>query len=1189
MLPVKANQTILDAIARTEGPTTLGLLPLTTQVEEACINEVIQHCGGRLTTLIDLLQILCPAAAAYAIAAGASQSVVEGARFWEPLGNKLNIDLTNSVSREKLANAFSRACRNLGVVTPDVSEMAWKNIAPMMAQASILHRWTDALGAGIQTTLRNNPLPDLEDPGALERFSKELAYHTHGQPNLRSILQTNVGPIVAYKLISCCIYNRYDILPAHLVEPMKEAFGSSGRQVTLKSPYVSFSMLHGGFELVLPKQPGKLTSHQTHWLVNGCQYSTVMEERLTEFEIGNGKIDVQLKRLASGYPDQKFTVNLSLEEPFRVFDENSLREKSVRIGEETTVPPGEYLLIMKPEFSSNDAEFEEIRGSYKILSGVTLRPGLKPIIIAHDEMESTLSPLLKAGIYQSTEDSQFIVLRDGTNLHYGGVIGIQAFIPKNQHAGEISIQVSSENGQLFEKSEPLQALDQGVYDYSESLEGALHSVIRTLPPGIHALQVRLATNATSVSRKIYYWKGLKHVSFHLGFQCSEIPTNIDYHGSKGIQASENGLTFAPNYSGPKIIIALKEGPLIELLRPGIQAIIIDPEDGWQAEIRPHENLTLKNADMRVIQLEAGGGEDWKIQCNDREITVLNQKKPRQFLGLRSLLAEFGKYGSVFAVNTAGEKIRLFGFSSRFVASSLNLEIDHGRGIEKWTTKIPLEGLGKLGLKISDYSQSPISSAANVFSLIDDENLPEMGADVTIEAYTGVTVVLRCLPKDGNLEARAKICVQISAEKTSTSLLMIEFVQMPPHEDEWISVHCSDGPNTSQLCIVTSGDAPIVTENCSWWRHLWRVTQSTLKEQDHALYGSLSREDLEAALATISRLTTVKYPSSVYFHKAKYFSSLSHKLSTRRETTGHRDDNVWWKAGASELAEYAEAVETPLIRQFHFTQNIYILGRIWCVDASVDAASRSNVISSLGLMREVQRAGGRVNYAQSVFYENRHPCELFLSFKNKNEVFAEQAYEFQDFNFNQFFKEILKQALKQSEDGLPDDTQPVLSASHLLHSVIALNRRIRVLTRASAADAEHPLTTALQSLSRTHLQLENKIMTLNAKIGYRPEGRAANLDQPDRYEALHFPELPSLSSAQAKQIADITWAFCLTIRAKAHKKLGTEESKEILSLFSGSSQLTQPINLILSFAPELFAYYVALLDFALFNPDSPISK
>ena len=53
-------------------------------------------------------------------------------------------------------------------------------------------------------------------------------------------------------------------------------------------------------------------------------------------------------------------------------------------------------------------------------------------------------------------------------------------------------------------------------------------------------------------------------------------------------------------------------------------------------------------------------------------------------------------------------------------------------------------------------------------------------------------------------------------------------------------------------------------------------------------------------------------------------------------------------------------------------------------------------------------------------------------------------------------------------------------------------------------------------------------------------------------------------------------------------MGPRESKETLMLFSGTSLPTHPINLILSFAPELFSYYIALLDFALFNPETPAS-
>jgi hypothetical protein len=661
--------------------------------------------------------------------------------------------------------------------------------------------------------------------------------------------------------------------------------------------------------------------------------------------------------------------------------------------------------------------------------------------------------------------------------------------------------------------------------------------------------------------------------------------NIDYRASKGIRESKDGCGFTPNYTGPRIVIALKGGAAIELLRPGVQATIIDPEDDWQTDVRSNENLTIRDSDARVIQLESGGFEEWSLRCNDKEFAILNQKKTRQFIGLRSILAEFGKSGRVCAVNEGGEEFRLFGFSSSLVASPLTLELDHGRGLEKWTTKIPLESLGKLGLLVRDYSRSPVSTDAEVTPLIDDENLPESEVDVTVEAREGVTAVLRCIPAQGNLEARVKVCIQISPEKNSSSLLTLDIVQKSPLGGEWKPLHCADGPNTSQLCIVASGEALVQADESTWWHHLWRVSQNGLTEGDKALYGNLTDAELSVALDTISRFTTVKYPTSVYFHSARYFSSLSHKLSARREGSGHRDDSVWWNAGAVELADYADAVETPLIRQFHFTQNSNILRRIWDDESKVEAKGRSNVVPSLSLVKEVLSAGGRVNYAQTVIPENRHPFELFTSFKNWKEVSAGQVADFQNFDFNFFFKGILKRTLEHAEGGMIHESLPVLSARHLLHSINALNRRVRVLTRASAANAEHPLTKALQSLSHTHTRLESKIITLNSRIGYRPEGRSVNFDQSDHYEALHFPELPSLSSIQAKQIADLAWAFCVANRARAHGRMNSDEAQEALSLFSGTSLPTHPINLILSFAPELFCYHVALLDFALFNPES----
>jgi hypothetical protein len=1182
MLPLKSNQTILDAISGSDGPITLGLLPLTAQEEEACINNVISHCAGNLRSLVDLLKILTPAAAAYAIAAGASQAVSQGAEFWGPLADKLGINLSDSQSRELLSTAFRSACRRLGVMDPDVSELAWKNIAPMMAQASILHRWTEALGMGIQTTLRNRPLPDLDDPAALLKFALDLASHTRGQPNLKKILHTEVGGIVVHRLISSCVYNRYDILPAHLIEPMRQAFEGGGRQVTLKSPYVSFSLVRGGFELVLPKQPGKLISHQTYWLVSGSQYSPVSEERLSEFEIGAGTLAIQLRNVAAGYPDHTFTVNLALDQPFRVFDESTMRERMVRVGEETSLLPGDYLLVLKPDAVTNDADGEEIRGNYKVLPGVVMRPGQEPLIVTHDETVSTLSPVLKAGIYQSSDDGLFSALGDGKHLHYGGTFGFLAFIPKSQHTGDLDIQVTSRDAVLFEMKVTLQSHDQGVYDYSQNLENALKEAVQSLQPGVHPIQIRIATNATSATRELWYWKGLERISNHKGFLCSAAPLNIDFSLSKGFRESNTGCSFVENYRAPKVIISLKQGETIELRRAGIQATCIDTVDNWQTEIRAYENLAVSDTDARVIQLESGGFEEWIIRCNDRELAKLDQKRTRQFIGLRSLLADFGKSGRVCAISEDGEEIRLFSFSSDLVASTLAIALDHGRGLEKWTTTVPIEGVGKLGLVILDYSDSPIPSESPVILLYNDDSPLVEESEITVDATEGVSAVMQRIAAQGNVPARVKVCLHISPEETTRRFLTIDLVQMPPQGDQWKPLYCIDGPNTSQLSIVVSGGAIIDRDNCSWWRHLWRVSQNNFIAEDHFMYEHLTESDIESALVTISRLTTVKYPTNVYTRSAKYLSSLSHKLSARREAGGHRDNDIWWGAAATELAAHAGAALSPVVRQFLFTNNTHLMRRVWTSERETPQVDRGHVIRSLSLANEVRKAGGLVDYAKSFYHQGTHPLELFHSFKNWVEVSTNRADCFTDFDFNLFFREILKRVAQHSEADTSFESMPVLSARHLLYATNSLNRRVRVLTRASAGNAGHSLTGVLQSLISVHQKLEGRIGGLNDKLGYKPVARGFNFDRPDHYESVYYPDIPLLSSPQAKQIADLTWAFCVATRAKAHGRISSDEFQNTFALFSGVSVQTHPINLILSFTPELFSYYTALLDFGLYQ-------
>jgi hypothetical protein len=1050
-----------------------------------------------------------------------------------------------------------------------------------MAQASILHRWADSLARGLQSTLRHHPLPDLEDAPALRRFASHLATHIYAQPNLCKILETDVGGIVVHRLITGCIHGRFDLLPGHLADPIRNAFERDGRLASLKSPYVSFSTPHWGFVLVLPQQSIRLTSHASHWLVNRVQYSTRSEHRLSEQEIGSGPKEIHLRNLTETYPDQTFQADLSLSTPFRVFDQANLREKAARPGGTTPLPPGEYLVVMQPEACSNARDDEECHAPYRVLSGVCLRPGLPSLEIIHEGVSSVLAPSLKAGIYAAGENGKSVILEAGSRLHYGPVFEFQVYVPKEQHEGRIQIEVSSRGKVFLVEDLSIEETGGEGYDYSNSLERILPEAIKPLDSGIHPIRLKLSTSTTATTYDFWYWKGLKLISRQLGFLCDTPPLNIRFDLSRGIKKSSEGCTIPPSYHAPLLKIATEAGELIVVPRPGVMASCVDPDDKTTSEIRAEETLTIGNKETRVIEFQSGGGESWSILCNGKRFSGLDPGRPRFLTRLASFLANYGSSGVVNAVNDSGESIRLFRFSSDLVAKQLRREADHGLGIERWTTTIPYEGLGQLGLRLLDYSQRPEPIASAVMLLFGDGGLP--GTEPRkVDAIEGVSAEVRFLAEEGNNPPRIKLVIEVSPTLTEDKLLLIEILKAPAGVDDWQQVQCADGPNTSQLCILTTGSAHTKPDSSTWWHHLWRENEHRFSAEFIPLYAVMDEGEMESALSTICQLMAIKYPTDVYFNSAKYLVTLAEKLCARRAAAQRLDTGTWWREGISELERHASARISPVVKQFLFTSNPEALRRHWVAEVRTKERGGGLISSSMHLANEVRIVGGRVEFAKTVYHLKQHPKELFESFRNFAKVISGADPDFEGFNYEKFFKPIFKRVLDHDEAASTLDDAPVLSARHLLVAIKAVNRRARILARASDAGTDHPLQKSLKSLSSCHLKAEQIMPFLNGRIGYLPWAGDSNLERPDHFDAPSFPELPLLDSPQANQLSGMAWCFCVLARGTAHGRLEICDFSKHLAVFMGSPVPAHPLNLILTCAPELFAYYSALLDFALYR-------
>ena len=1171
----EANQTVLDAIAASEGPITMGLLPLSESDGENCIRSVIGFCNGKLERLLNLMRISAPAAACYAVASCTSQACTGGRKFWAPVTNRLEIDIHSPLDREKFSDIYEQTCVRLGVVNPDVGSMAWSHIAPIMAQASILHAWTDGLASGINTTIKTTPIPDLEDPAALDNFSRSLASHIHNMANLKNVILTEVGGIVAHRLISSYVYGRYDILPTHLQAPMREAFASSGTVSTLKSPYVSFSHALGEFELVLPKQPGKFTSHQTHWLINGTQHSVQSENHICESELPMGTVEIQLKELGMEYPDQKFKVTIGLEKAFRIFDERNMREKQVSEDSDITLPPGDYMVVMLPEVSTNDPAFEELVGKYKLLSRLPLRPGSEPLEISQHGRTVTLNCALKTGIYHDGDSGDYVTLGNGQLLHYGPSFGFLTYVPKDQHRGTLKIKIMSDEQTLLEEDQELHSHEEGVYDYSTRLEDALVKCIGGLPPGIHPLELGISTSSSSASRKLWYWNGLERISDSLGFICINAPENIKFRTSKGIKKSTRGCEFLPDYHAPEVVITLDNNVELHIPRAGVQATSYSSEDDWEEGLNSGDSISVRERDSRIIKFHSGGFQQWHIDCSGRELAKLDRTRTQYSISLRSIVAQFGNSGNISAVCENGDKFTLFSYATSLIASPLMHSADHAAKQDIWTTDIPSEDLGDLALELINYTTDP-DTPPLLTTLLSGSGL-EDETEFDVEICSGITAGIKQLPTKNNNPAQIRLTVTIDTETVDGELLFLNVMHMPQGTEKWINLHCKEPHNTSQLTITSLHSAHEIVEGCSWWNHLWHISDKGLTIDMKEIYEDVPPEKIDSALGTISRIISTKYPTDMFLNSASYLLSLPYRLYRRRAAAGEYDADLWWHNATNEIAEHAASRTSPVVRSFLFASNSHALTHQWDSGTHVIHTDPHNIMACFSLLERVKSIGDRVSYASAHYHLGTHPEELFQSFDNFGKVMTGHDAHFGSFKFNDFLSAMTRKAEAHSEKYSSLEQPPVLSARHLLSAITALNRRSRTLWKASESDdPDHMLHGRVQALTLTHRQLEKSIRNINQSIGYQPSQRLSTYES----ETIYYPDLPSLDNPQAKQLADLSWALCVTARATAHGKMNLTTFTKLKNQFSADNIAKHPINLVLTFAPELYAYYTALLDFAL---------
>lgn len=1176
-----ANELILRRISETPGKTILGFLALSEMEQDALLSVVREALQRPPSISIRQLLRTRPGAACYALMLARSISKLPGGQFWPCVEEQLDVRLFPA-DQHTVANDFQLACSRIGVLDGTIDNVGWVNAAPFIFQAGILHYWRTALADGLRRTLKVLPAPDLEDDTVVLRFVAELGRHIVNQPILSRTLETEIGPLLVRRLVIAFLKNDDSVLPPHLRTPMRESFQTTARGAVLRSPYLAFDPAFGELELVLPAQNTRIATPDTYWMVERRRYPGRSETRIPITDLSQRQCAVSLHRLSGTYQDQDFQIDARLDEtvPFRVFREDTLRERRTTTGT-SSLPPGDYLVLIAPEVDAaeDDDGFSPCEG-YRIYRNLQLRPGDNPVELQLGERRWRIGCDLQTGIFANRNRLTALRLEGGELLHYGPSVGLVGYFPAsadNDPDFQLTIccaeQGFTRTGRLASGGE-----NNRVYVFTENLRNPLSAWLKELAPGIHRIELALIHANRRVEHRFWYWRGLDGINESRGFACSEFPNNLDLGRCAGVAKVGNTLAFRGDYHRPFIRLALASpGTDLVLPRPGVQAVLISPGEDWEEEPNPDQPVIVSRDDKRVLRFRSGGFQRWEIRCGNAQVGLLDTHRSSFAISLAGVCQTYGGSGSLIARREDGKEVKLLSFAMPLTATSPEFTQNHGMALEEWAFDVPTEDLFEVAVRLTDLSDEPDAPAASELILTSVTNAFE---DTLCELSPGLSILTRQVERSGT--GFIHLTVTLHPNLLHDRFLLLDFMRRGSVDVTWVPLRCVERHGYALLRIVVMGSAT-PNETSTWWRRL-RSARRTENAQrtDPSLaqaLEALSVDELNKGLITCRQLLGWKYPKTVWDRAAIWFQDFPIYLGRHRFNIHDHSAAAWWEQSATELCEHAAGSVTPVVKQF-------LLGSqpngLRIPPARMEGSTRTLSASPLGrsliLGKEIQAAGGLLSFIRNTYHSNQVDRDVFHAFQGFASASRGQGTSLGGFGFKKFLE-----TLFQRSDEVWDNTarivvESLLSPEHLLVSVRSINRRCHLLGAASDNPHGHALENLVQSIARVHQNLDQLMPAVSRELGIAQQFE-------DPYDAGNFVfwwKPPCLANPWGQKIAEITWALTAIARLTANQVINPQQFQTWLEALFGASnerKIQNGVCTLLSLAPELFAFYVGLFDVA----------
>ncbi len=1182
------DRKIMQLIGQSPSATILGLLPVEPSDQEGILDLVKTLSNGSIDKLLNL-QSDYPAATSYAIALALSKGTTE-ANFYNAL--ELGLGVTIHMNRRpELSMALDLACRDLGLVMPDTEEETHtdRNLRPIIFQAGILHYWVNPLAGAVLNYLERNPCPDLEDEQQIVPFAHLLTERVPAaQARLRRTLESSVGPLVCRAILSAFSSRDFDQLPPHLRKPMQEARKKTGGE-SIRSPFLRYNPEDGSMEVVLPKQSSRLADFNSCWVLGTNTYNALIERTLAVGDLSETKCEIRLTGLRNQFPDQLLTVKLvpDEQEPFFIFRAADGRRLQVGLRPVIELPRGDYHVVLPPGLKTSEEDAFGLRGPFKT-GKVEMFPGRADLRILVGKLKVLLRPRLGSDFIIQDDSGSKLQSLEGSWLFYGDSLEMHAFSPLDSIAGSEAMEFKIEcldnpniapERLLREKANP-----KGAYVFYDLSTDLVRPFLRGLPSGIHEVRVVAEGHAKSFLRNFFYWRGFRRTTKNFGFLCDGAPLNFDAATSVGVRKTKRGLQICEDHHAAEVVIGIsRPQKAFTLAKPGIWLRLTDLERFDSRPIALGKSIDVNANELLV--LESGDTVPWKIRCENTVLAELKPGQAKHTLNLGALLSQFGESLVLEAKSDSGTTQEIVSFAKANLARQLEIEMTgHLPSYPKQkglsvapknpaVAEVPAEGSYRASFRIGRSQIQQLEVRISNFAHGDSEVALQK-----FEVAEGQTTIKR------RGLALAKVTIKmdngdwlLSLEATPNTMppgvYFIDFKTKKEGQPRWQQLKVADKHGLSESRLVVCAKLECASPDDSWGRTLMlafaRPDLDHEREAEHWTATTTATE-VEPAIERLQDALLFKYASSVWPHIQWLETALVRTCLNSFSTAHETATCVFAKAAVSGLGQKARG-SLSIHSTLTFGSQPLLLT---LAGSNFPAVTLDGQIGQV--FGEISKLGAAQTLKDHVANNFSKGCaneKLLKWFSNFASVATNKAPEFKSFDYQHYFEYLANgsQELDFKQAAANLDTQ--LTAEHFFAAVTPLNRRFRPLEKA-----------------RNNNETGATLNLLNQEI----QDCVNRLDQvsPTVKELVGFPNYLPLSipigiaeSVLVQAVSDLLLTVAglgrLTANGLLSRAIYLKKLELLLNPKQASlAQRTYRLCLLMSLAPELFAFYMLLWEVTL---------